>query len=273
MKFKVKLLLLVALVISLGTMLETVGARHRSGATYQQMTQAERAAFVSEQARRLALQMSGREYKFTPAFEAAIHRSVDMYVQRIGNNRGDQPGRGDARLIFGRGQTFAPILSSSFKARNLSQLIGLYLPAVESEYVNIQSANSVGAMGMFQFLPKTGELYGLTSGDLLDVPKSADAAARYIADGMKKFNADPMKEALALLAYNRGFNHVEHDLATLVTAQTRDCSICALTEQAYKLDATFQNENVYYVPRFFAVAIIGENPQSFGLQTSPLSSF
>src|SRR2546421_3619562 len=273
MKFKVKLLLLVALVISLGTMLETVGARHQSGATYQQMPQAERAAFVSEQARRLALQMSAREYKFTPAFEAAIQRSVDMYVQRIGNNRGDQPGRGDARVIFERGQAQAPALIRIFKAQDISPLIGLYLPAIESEYVNIQTPNAAGALGMFQFLPATGEHFGLTANDLLDVPKSADAAARYIAAGIKKFNDDPMKEALALLAYNRGADHVERDLAALVTAEKRACSICALSEQASKLDATFQHENVYYVPRFFAVAILGENPQSFGLQTAPLSSF
>ncbi len=273
MTFRKILLLFIAITAGVATGPRPASATHQSNATYQQMTQAERAAFVSEQARRLALQMSGREYKFTPAFEAAIQRSVDAYVQRIGNNRGDQPGKGDARFIFERGQTFAPILSSSFKARNISQLIGLYLPAVESEYVNLQAPNAAGAIGMFQFLPKTGELYGLTSSDLLDVPKSADAAARYISDGLKKFNADPMKEALALLAYNRGFNHVEHDLATLVTPPMRDCSICALTEQAHKLDATFQNENVYYVPRFFAAAIIGENPQSFGLQTQPLSSF
>jgi len=27
------------------------------------------------------------------------------------------------------------------------------------------------------------------------------------------------------------------------------------------------------VPRFFAAAIVGENPQAFGLQTQPLSTF
>jgi len=39
---------------------------------------------------------------------------------------------------------------------------------------------------------------------LLDVDKSADAAARYITDSLDQFKDDPMKEALALLAYNRG---------------------------------------------------------------------
>jgi hypothetical protein len=102
--------------------------------------------------------------------------------------------------------------------------------------------------------------------------KSADAAARYIAASLKQFNQDPMKEALALLAYNRGGDNVERDLAALVNDQNRACSICALTEQRDKLDANFQKESVYYVPRFFAAAIVGENPQAFGLQTPPLSS-
>jgi len=106
----------------------------------------------------------------------------------------------------------------------------------------------------------------------LDVQKSADAAARYLAGSMKTFNNDPMKEALALLSFNRGTNNVERDLAAFVNEQNRACSICALTEQSDKLDNNFQEENVYYVPRFFAAAIIGENPRAFGLQTPPLSS-
>lgn len=241
--------------------------------TYQKMTQPQRAAFVAEQARSIARQMSGRDYQFTPAFEAEIQRAVDFYARRLGNNAGDQLGKGDARFVFERGQTVAPTLIGVFKARGVSPLIGLYIPLVESEYMNIQSPNAVGAIGMFQFLPQTGAHFGLSSADLLDVPKSADAAARYIAKSLDQFSTDPMKEALALLAYNRGGNNVERDLAAFVNEQNRACSICALTEQRDKLDANFRNENVYYVPRFFAAAIIGENPQAFGLQTQPLSSF
>lgn len=273
MRLKGTVLLLPALMICVATAPRTSNARYQKPTIYQQMSQSERAVFVSTQARRLAQQISGRNYQFTPAFETAIQNSVDFYVRRIGNQRSGAPGQDDARLIFERGQAHAPILSSTFKARNVSQLIGLYLPAIESEYLNLQSPNSAGAIGMFQFLPKTGELYGLTPADLLDVQKSADAAARYIADATSKFSDDPMKEALALLAYNRGINNVQRDLATLVTPPARACNICALTEQSYKLDATFRNENVYYVPRFFAAAIIGENPRAFGLETQPLSSF
>jgi len=271
MKIQRALILLLITTACLAANTSLSGAAIQSK-TYQQMTLAERGAFVSEQARRLARQMSGRDYQFTPSFEAEIQKSVDFYARRIGNNGGAQMGKEDARFIFERGQTLAPTLTRIFKAREVSPLIGLYIPVIESGYKNLLSPNEAGAIGMFQFLPKTGEHFGLSESDLLDVEKSADAAARYIAAGMKQFNDDPMKEALALLAYNRGGNNVEQDLATLVNAQNRACSICVLTEQRDKLDANFQKESVYYVPRFFAAAIVGENPQAFGLQTAPLSS-
>ena len=244
-------------------------ANAQSDELYQQMTPAERAAFVSAKARSIAREMSGNDYQFTPAFEATIQKHVDWYVQRIGAG---QPGR-DTRAMFERGQASAPTINGIFKKHKVSPLIGLYIPAIESAYINIQSPNEAGSLGMFQFTQKTGEQFGLTPIDLLDVEKSADAAARYIARSLKQFKDDPMKEALAILSYNRGGGNVERDLGLLVTAENGACSICALTANSHKLDATFQNENVYYVPRFFAAAIIGENPQAFGLQTQPLSSF
>ena len=273
MKFKSMLLLSLTVLVSLSMTSRPSGAiTMQSGTLYQQMTLTQRAAFVTEKSREISRKISGNDYEFTASFEMEIQKAVDMYVRRIGNNAGDSPGKGDARFVLERGQTVAPTLIKAFKAHNVSPVIGLYIPLVESEYVNIESPNSMGALGMFQFVPATGEHYGLSAAELLDVDKSADAAARYIADGINQFSSDRMKEALALLAYNRGGKAVESDLAALVNEQNRACSICALTEQRDKLDKTFRNESVYYVPRFFAGAIIGENPQAFGLQTRPLSS-
>jgi hypothetical protein len=243
-----------------------------SGTVYQQMSSTERSAFVTEQARRIAREMSGSEYEFTPGFITNIEQSVNQYSRRIGNNEGGSLGERDVRLVFERGQAQAPTIIAAFKARKVSPLIGLYIPWVESEYVNLQTPNSMGAIGMFQFLPKTGEHFGLSAADLLDVAKSADAAARYIARNLDQFKDDPMKETLALLAYNRGEQKTARDLKALVSDQNKQCSICALTAASDKLDPTFQNESIYYVPRFFAAAIIGENPQAFGLQSQPLSS-
>ena len=235
---------------------------------YQDMSRAERLAFVHEQARRIAREISGNNYEFTTAFEVDIQQAVTRYAERIGS-----AGKTDLRVVLERGQAQAPLISATFRARNVSPLIGLYLPWIESEYINIQSASPMGAVGMFQFLPTTGEDFGLSKEELLDVGKSADAAARYILASLEVFKDDPMKEALALLAYNRGAQQTRRALKMLLNDQNKRCSICALTSDRSKVDETLSPENTLYVPRFFAAAIIGENPQSFGLQMQPLSSY
>ena len=271
MKLQRMLLILLAVIVSLSTGTHQARSQTAPDTIYQQMTHTERAAFISAQARRIAREMSGTEYDFTASFEGHIQQAVDQYARRVGNNAGDSLGKGDARFVFERGQAQAPTLIAAFKAHHLSPLIGLYIPWIESEYVNIQSPNSAGAMGMFQFLPRTGEHFGLAAPDLLDVGKSAGAAARYITDSLDIFKNDPMKEALALLSYNRGAQQTVHDLQALVNDQNKQCSICALTADRSKLDETFRRENDFYVPRFFAAAIIGENPRAFGLAAQPLS--
>jgi len=240
---------------------------------YRQMSPTEQAVFVQERSRELARQISGGEYEFTTAFEMEIQKHIDSYLRRIGNNPSDRQGKSDPRLAYHRGSALAPKLIATFKAQSVSPLIGLYLPMVESEYVNIPSAKPAGAVGMFQFLPATGKIYGLTTDDLLSVDKSADAAARYIAGSIAAFSGDPMKEALAILSYNRGIPSTRSDLERVLDDSNKQCSICALTAAKHQLDKTFNEESVHYVPRFFAAAIIGENPQAFDLQLAPLSSF
>jgi len=236
--------------------------------SYQKMSRQERSAFVAAQARRIARELSGRDYEFTAAFEEDIQQSLNAYTRRL-----NPSAQRSIREVLERGRNHAPTLAAAFRGRNLSPLFGLYIPFVESEYVNIESPNQMGALGMFQFLPSTGANYGLTVEELLDVSKSADAAARYITDSLEYFKDDPMKEALALLSYNRGTQKTRRDLKFLTNDQNRGCSICTLNADRGKLDETFRYESVFYVPRFFAAAIIGENPQAFGLPGQPLSSY
>ncbi|HYJ85279.1 MAG TPA: transglycosylase SLT domain-containing protein [Pyrinomonadaceae bacterium] len=266
MKIQKSVLLILAAMISVAMCSVCVFAQ--TDKTYQQMSRAERSAFVAAQARRIARDISGREYEFTPAFEEDIKQAVNNYTHRLGNTANR-----DVRVAFERVPAHAATVMTAFRTRNLSPLLGLYIPFIESEYVNIESPNKMGAIGMFQFLPKTGERYGLSTEELTDVAKSADAAAQYIAESINFFKNDQMKEALALLAYNRGEGKTKRDLKFLTKDQDQQCSICVLSADRSKLDATFRYENVFYVPRFFAAAIIGENPQAFGLKLQPLSSY
>jgi hypothetical protein len=245
----------------------TVSARR-----YQEMAQNERSEFVASESQRIAGELSGRHYEFTPAFIEDVQQALERYFRRVGKYDDTSLEKRDLRLVFLRGEAQAPIIIAAFKARNISPLIGLYIPWIESEYENIQQPHSMGAVGIFQFLPQTGERYGLSAEDLLDVGKSADAAARYITDSLDKFKDDPMKEALALMAYNRGEQQTSRDLKIVLNDKNKRCSICALTADRSKRDEALRSEKIYYVPSFFAAAIIGENPAAFGWQSQPLSS-
>lgn len=273
MKTKAALISLASVVVLALNALHVSGQTVPPGKQYVDMSRAERLVFVGEQARRIAREMSGNEYEFTADFEKDIQKAVTQYAERLGKSDKERGGKPDLRPTLERGQAQAPLLSAAFRARNVSPLFGLYLPFIESEYKNLDSPSPMGSLGMFQFLPSTGERYGLSVDELLDVGKSADAAARYITDSMQVFANDPMKEALAVLAYNRGANKTARDLKVLLNEQNKRCSICALTADRSKLDETFKHESVFYVPLFFAAAIIGENPQVFGVQMQPLSTY
>jgi hypothetical protein len=80
MKTKTRFFFLPGIIALLITAAATCVAQ-KPAALYQQMTPAQRAAFVSQQARALAREISGNDYQFTPAFETAIQRSVDYYVR------------------------------------------------------------------------------------------------------------------------------------------------------------------------------------------------
>ena len=239
----------------------------KAAKVYEDMSRAERLEFVREQARRIAREMSGNEYEFTPAFEVDVQKAVTGYAERIAG----RSKRSDLRPSLERAKAQATLVNATFRARNLSPILGLYLAFIESEY-RVQAASPSGALGVFQFLPTTGENYGLSAADLLDVGKSADAAARLLTDSMEAFKDDPMKEALALQAYNQGAQRTARDLKLLLNNENKKCSICALAADRSKRDETYKPEAVFYVAQFFAAAIIGENPQSFGLQMQPLSS-
>ena len=133
------------------------------------MSQRERTEFVALQARRIAAEMSGRDYEFTPAFIEDVQQAVTHYTKRIGNDDGRALGKRDLRSVFERGRAEAPAITAAFRARNVSPIFGLYLPWIESEYVNLPSQKPMGSIGMFQFLPQTGERFGLSADDLMDV--------------------------------------------------------------------------------------------------------
>jgi membrane-bound lytic murein transglycosylase D len=142
---------------------------------------------------------------------------------------------------------------------------------IESEYKTCYE-NDIGAKGMFQFLPHTAKTYGVSPEEMCDVEKMTPAAAHYVADRMAELGDDAESMTLVLLSYNRGAEWVRGTLRQLREAGGYERNFWTLFASRDRLDDVFRNENANYVPRFFAAAIVGENPQAFGLQTPPLTT-
>lgn len=237
---------------------------------YLEMTDAEQLAFIAAQEQRISTMMGDRPGKLDEDALRAIKRQIDSYATR--SNRTSDAGNGESLdLIYARAVPYLPTIARSFAARKVPVIIGIYLPMIESAYRPCYES-SIGAKGLFQFLPQTARHYDVGSGELCDVEKVAPAAAHYIADHMAELGDDAESMTLVLLSYNTGSTFVRGSLRELRDSDDYERTFWILFRNRHRLGESFRNEGAGYVPMFFAAAIIGENPRNFGLKLEPLST-
>ena len=274
-RFLVPAVVVAVLLIFGGMLYRQFGLGLRSPAnvakkTYAQMSEAEQLAFVSEQEHRISAMMGDRPVNLNDEAVRVIKSHVDNYVARPASATASKGESLSAR--YHRAKPYIPVIAYSFETRRIPVVVGIYLAMFESAYQPC-AENDWGAKGMFQFLPQTAEQYGVARGDMCDVNKMAPAAAHYIADRMAELGDDSQSMTLVLLSYNRGAEPVRDALRMLrETDRNYERNFWTLFANRDKLDETFRKESANYVPGFFAVAIIGENPEVFELGTPPLSS-
>lgn len=128
-----------------------------------------------------------------------------------------------------------------------------YLPVIESAYVPTLTSRS-GAHGLWQFMPGTGNEYGLRidwwTDERANPEKSTRAAASYLRDLYKMFNDWP----LSLAAYNAGPGRIRRALAN-----SGSSTFWELSEKE-----AIPRETRGYVPTFFATVIIASDPARYG---------
>jgi serine/threonine protein kinase len=96
-------------------------------------------------------------------------------------------------------------------------------------------------------------------------------ALKHMADRIAEFGADGASMTFVLLSFNRNPDSVRRDLRKSLSGDERKYrSYWTLFANRDKL--AWSEENLKYVPRFFAAAVIGENPQVFDLPMPPLST-
>ena len=255
-----------------------------SGKQYLEMSETERRQYLAAKAMRVA-QIIGNNSS-DPIPEAAIDKIkgfADAYAKRLGVKPLGGCRFGDnLQVTYERASKNAPFINRAFNEKGTDSRIGLYLAMIESEHcVCLQSPT--GPLGMFQFTKATAEIHGLkvfkgaspaNPDERCEPEPAARAAASYMKALTGRYGTGPASVPLAIGSYNSGEGGLSSNLEkALSSGQGLERDFWALIAKSEILSKQFQAENFKYVPKFFAAAIIGENPQDFGLTLQPISSY
>lgn len=129
------------------------------------------------------------------------------------------------------------------------------LPAIESSYDPSATENSINATGLWQFIPSTGRIYGLSQSSTYDGRKDIIESTRAGYDFLTSLYNQFGSWELALAAYNAGPGKVQS-------------AIDANLRQGKPVDywsLELPKETMHYVPRFMALTQIIANTQAHGV--------
>ena len=131
----------------------------------------------------------------------------------------------------------------------------IFQAMIESGFVN-DAVSSASAVGLWQFVRRTGDSYGLRYDgwvdDRRDFVASTEAAARHMRDLYLRFKS----YHLALAAYNAGVGSVAR---AITNSNTND--LFQIQRRGFQ-----QGAAGVYVPKIIAAMVIAQNPSLFGFE-------
>jgi len=181
---------------------------------------------------------------------------------------------------------YEPMIRQKLQAANMPTDL-VYLALIESGFSN-SAMSRTRAVGMWQFMPRTGKEYGLRIDSWVDERrdpvKATSAALEFLSDLYQRFGS----YYLAAAAYNAGGGKISRGLkrigatptATAASGPLASDGEEALTEDDdegfsdadfFKLYDTkhIRRETKDYVPKLIAAARIAKEPQRYGFMPAP----
>ena len=158
-----------------------------------------------------------------------------------------------------RARPYLPYIVQEVEKRGLPIEFAL-LPVVESAF-RVSAYSHKGALGLWQFIPSTGRLYGLKQNwwydGRRDVVASTRAALDYLSKLMQDFNGDRL---LAAAAYNWGEGNVRRSMSRN-RARGKPTDVWSLR---------LPRETRAHVSRLLAFAAIVKEPDKYGVVLEPI---
>lgn len=191
-----------------------------------------------------------------PDLKVAITRRTLKYVKFF--TRTDR-GRGMFETWLKRSGRYTEMIQAELRDRRLPEDL-LWVSMIESGF-DPRARSPAGAMGLWQFMPATGGVYGLQQNRHLDQRKNprlaTKAAAHHLRDLYMRFGSWD----LALAAYNMGYEQLLDRIDQYGTADFNE-----LARQR-----AIPSETASYVPKIAAAAIVANNLERFGFDRVEVS--
>ena len=254
-----------------------------TGKKYQAMSEDEKNRYIAVKSEKVARIIGNQKSEpILPEAVQEIKKYLNGYVGRLAKARSDNCTQGgwvksDFLTVLERATKNSPFINRAFNTEGVEPQIGIYIAMIESEHCPCLESPSK-AKGMFQFLASSAPDYGLNPDQRCEPEPSAKAAAKYIKSLMGRFGTAADSVPLSIASYNSGQGHLSNNMdKVFASVANQDRNFWTLVANQNKMTGgaakQFSNENVKYVPKFFATAIIGENPQDFGVNLQPLSTY
>lgn len=180
---------------------------------------------------RIAAMNAASPFEFRYNNEVRAH--IDFYLKR----------RSFIARLLGLTELYFPMFEELLDKYGLPLELK-YLPIIESA-LNPLAKSKAGAAGLWQFMYKTGLMYGLQSDsyveDRFDPYKATDAACRHLKDLYAIYG----DWALCLAAYNAGAGRIN-----------RTIKQCNDQKNYWKIQSALPKETQRYVPAFIAAAYV-----------------
>lgn len=184
-----------------------------------------------------------------PDLPVSVSQQAMKYVRYFTRS---QKGRGMFTAWLKRSGRYQEMIQEELRARRLPEDL-MWLAMIESGF-DPKAKSPMGAMGLWQFMPATGAVYGLRQNHHVDQRKNprlaTQAAVHHLRDLYMRFG----DWDLALASYNMGYEQLLDRIDRYGTADFNE-----LVRQG-----ALPEETSKYVPKIAAAAIVANNLDRFG---------
>src|SRR5690606_31857300 len=186
-----------------------------------------------------------------PDLPVILDRRVVTYLKFY---RDSQQGRTIAAIWTKKSGRYVAEMKAQLRRAGLPTDL-VWLSMIESGH-NPVIKSPAGAVGLWQFMPESGRMYGLVVArwvdERRDPARSTQAAVRFLSDLYRRFG----NSELAMAAYNMGYAGMSR-----AVEKYSSNDYWALS----RLESGIPWETTLYVPKIFALAIVMNNRSAFGV--------